>query len=246
MTQSDDTKRWAKEARSHRQALKKAAPPQGANLFMARLSRQQGVSRPPTRTPWFILIFLVLSAFAVYWAYSRYYVASGFVASSETPAAVETHTDVSLPLASTATVIAPPVVPTATVAPVASTPRVVPPDVREWTGPISAIQETRAILIQGRTRWKALWTEMGNTDEAPRVDFADYVVVGAFAGPRTPGSEVVIAEPQEREKTISIAYRIAEAQTAPGAALEPIYPYHIKIVVRSEKPVRFILDPKKP
>src|SRR5262245_59572779 len=64
-----DAKRWAKEARSHRQALKKAGPP--PNLFLTRLSRQEGFDRRPKRMPWLLLALMVVGGGAVLWWHAR-------------------------------------------------------------------------------------------------------------------------------------------------------------------------------
>lgn len=246
-------KRWAKEARSHRQALKKAGPP--PNLFMSRLSRQQGVSRPSTRGPWGVLFFLALAVGAAYWAYTRYYTShpaeptinsQAPMPSQDGPVTISTSTTPALPDAKETPV---PKIQTEPVAVPGSEPepkevsRAIPPDTREWRGAISSIKESRTVILRGRNAWRALWTEMGNSDEAPRVNFNDYVVVGVFAGPRVPGTDVSLREPVENETAVVVPYRIAEPSSVPS---EPIYPYHLRILVRGEKTVRLVQDSSKP
>jgi len=249
-------KRWAKEARSHRQALKKAGPP--PNLFMSRLSRQSGVSRPSTRGPWGVLFLLVAAIGAAYWAYTRYYTlhptepivnSQAPLPSQDGPVTISTSTEPSIPTVTPQppVVVAKPVVPVAPVIAVLQTetvvPRVIEPDSREWRGAISSIKESRTVILRGRTAWRTLWTEMGNADEAPRVNFTDYVVVGIFAGPRVPGSDVSLRDPRVTEQSVIVSYQIAEPS---AAASEPIYPYHLRILVHGEKTVRLVQESTKP
>jgi len=248
---SSNDKRWAKEARSHRQALKKAGPP--PNLFMSRLSRQQGTSRPSGRGPWGILIFVALALAAAYWAYTRYYTVhtplTGVTSqapepTADTPVTVSTDT-ISAPVTTNP---APAAVPDTRPAVISSTPmapaapRVIAPDSRQWKGAISSVKESRTVIIRGRTPWRTLWTEMGNTDEAPRINFNDYVVVGVFAGARVPGADVSVGESRETEQAVVVPYQILE----PSTSGEPIYPYHLKILVRGEKTVRLVQESLKP
>ena len=208
---TSEEKRWAKEARLRRQALKKAAMPP-TNLFQARIRRTELNHRPRSHV-WLWLLFLIAAggAGAAWWSQRAAPVHDKQPAAVLTPAAPNLAATLQ---ASSAPVVTPVAV---SVAPVVNTdaavstvtPHAVLPDSREWHGATSNIQDVRQVVIKSGKRWRALWAEMGRTDDAPRINFYDHVVVGIFSGPKEgAGYEVQMDPPQETNDAVSVPYHV--------------------------------------
>ena len=226
-------KRWMKEARSHRQALKKAASARAPNLFVERLSRQNGMNRSPSGFPWLWIAILVVAGVG-FWLWQE---RGTFFSPSNSVAAVPVTPPVALP-ASTTTVV--------DSTPTALSPVVTPSavqaigeltvDNREWHGDESAIHESRRVLIRSRTAWRNLWAEMGHpVESAPPINFNVFVVIAAFAGPQPQGSTIGIQAPQEKDDTVTVPVQLKMGAAAPQVS---IYPWHIKIIPRTDKSIR--------
>lgn len=234
---TSEEKRWAKEARERRQALKRAAPPPSTNLFQARIRREQGQQRPPDPGPRWLLVLLLVSV--ALWAAWRYWRSATPVKSAASLVEGD-----AAPVMSSAPVSAVPVTQNveqstrAVAATVAEAPQPAAPDSREWQGAASLIKERRMLVVRGRSAWRTLWTEMGNPGEAPRVNFNTHVVAAIFAGPKPGGSEVQIMDVRETETELAIPYREMDAPV-PGPGGEA-YPFHLKVLQRNSKAARFV------
>ena len=241
---TSEEKRWAKEARLRRQALKKAAMPP-TNLFQARIRRTELNHRPRSHAGVWIFFLLVGGAAGAAWWMQRVPAPHDKV---PLPAISAPAPNPSAALqASSAPVVTPVAV---SVAPVvnspdaasAEAPHAVIPDTREWHGPDSDIQDARQVVIESRKKLRALWQEMGRADEVPRINFYDHWVVGLFAGPKDgAGCEVQLDPAQETGERVTIPYRIVAP--LPGAPLstEKTHPWQLRVISRTDKPLHFML-----
>jgi hypothetical protein len=241
---TSEEKRWAKEARLRRQALKKAAMPP-TNLFQARIRRTELNNRPRSHA-WLWILFLMIggAAGAAWWAQRL----PGPHDKLPGAAIVPPTPDVSAALqASSAPVVAPvavsvaPVVNSAAASSTETTHAVIP-DTREWHSPASGIHDVRQVVIKSGKRWRALWTEMGRLDETPRVDFYDHWVVGVFLGPKDgAGFEVQLDPPQETDDQLTVPYRVLSPLPGVPLSTEKTYPWQLRIIPRTDKPLHFEL-----
>jgi hypothetical protein len=84
----------------------------------------------------------------------------------------------------------------------------------QWTrlaGQCSGITGPRAVVIEDRARWQALWKEhMGEKESpAPEVDFAKEAVIAVFAGQqRTGGYSIDIELQKESASGLRALYRV--------------------------------------
>jgi hypothetical protein len=84
----------------------------------------------------------------------------------------------------------------------------------QWTrlaGQCSGITGPRAVVIEDRARWQALWKEhMGETESpAPEVDFAKEAVIAVFAGQqRTGGYSIDIELQKDSSSGLRALYRV--------------------------------------
>jgi hypothetical protein len=240
---SPEEKRWAKEARSHRNALKKAAPPSVPNLFVSRLSRQQKNIRPSNGgTGCLVLVLVVLGILAAYWWFKHPLspippVPGPMPGESPVQSSTAAVAAASIPILSTPVPVAvstPVVRPSPVV--MVSTPSAIDVDRREWRGISSQMTEPRQVVVRGRSAWRNLWDEAG-LGEAPRVNFNDHIVVGVFAGPRAEPTEIRLGAPIDTDEGQIIPYEIVSSTGVLTSANQN--PYQLRVIPRTTKPVHF-------
>lgn len=248
---SPEEKRWTKEARSRRQALKKASVSNSTNLFQARIRRTEFNNRPSGNSWVWVLFALVVVAGGVGLWFQR---TSIPLLREKTPEATLTPATTPVVAASTA-----PIVPVAvSMAPVAApavnaavtvdteTPHAVVPDDREWHGATSDVHDARQVVVKGRNAWRALHAEMGST-HVPRVNFNDHLVVGVFLGAKpSAGFEVQLGAPQESANELAIPYRVISPLPGAPMGTDVTYPWQLRVIPRTAKPIRFTQDTTAP
>jgi len=205
----------AKQARVKREALKKASPDPLPNLFLARQGKDAGVDRPSSRSPWGLLMGVVLAG-VVYGLYRHF--SPGFRA-PETPAVTS---DPSLANVNIAPIVSSaPAAPVA--APVPAVPVVPAPPApvpvafevkQEWKGAESGIKTSRIAVIRSWKAWDRLWAEMQEKEPLPAVNFDQYVVVCVFGGGRTPNASVQLGRIHEHNGELIIPYSVSGSAAA--------------------------------
>jgi hypothetical protein len=250
---TSEEKRWAKDARLRRQALKKASLP-SANLFQARIRRTEFSNRPSGNSWGWVLFVLAFIGLAGAWwmqrssTHEKMRVASVSAASPDLAAALQSSSApvVSAVNVSVPTVVAPAVT-QAAVDNLTEAPHAVVPDTREWHAPTSGVHEARQIVLKGRNGWRAIWEELGRDEDVPRVNFYDHMVVGVFLGPRpSAGYEVQIGTPQETDRELVIPYHVVAPLPGSPLGAETTYPWQARVIVRTSKTIRFAQDPATP
>jgi hypothetical protein len=240
-----EEKRWAKEARSRRQALKKAAMP-APNLFQARIRRTELNNRPRSYA-WLWILFLMIggAAGAAWWTqrvpspppHDKLPAATLNVPAPDLNTKLQAS---SAPVVTPVTVSIAPVV-DASMASSTPTAHAVIPDTREWHSQTSEIHEVRQVVIKSRKGLRALWQDMGRTDEAPRINFYDHWVVGLFLGPKDgAGYEVQMSPLQESDDQATVSYRVIEPLPGTPLSTDKTYPWQLRVVLRTEKPLHFV------
>jgi hypothetical protein len=123
-----------------------------------------------------------------------------------------------------------------------------PPEAREWQGTDTSVTHNGQIVIHNDRQWIHFWSEHHPHEAAPDVDFTHDMVIGVFAGsrPAEPFS-IRILEVRTLPGTLVADYR--ERLPPPGtfAVNVTVYPYDIKVIPRSDLPVKFnLLQPENP
>jgi hypothetical protein len=254
----------SKEAHSNREALKKASRQQRVpNLLLTRLERQQARRAPGPFWPvW--LVFIVLFAVLAFILRKNFKTSVLPPNPAGTPTATAPLIPGAAPVVPTASPetpgtavenAAPPTaVPAVTPAPAVPTvpppaptppppaatsaePAAPAPSSMQWKGFSSPIKKYREVIIDNEGAWAELWKEMGQAGAAPAINFAEASVVGIFLGDSPQGSEIVLLPPHEFRRSVRIAYR---ATTPTGGAPNATQPFHLKVISRSDKPIRFV------
>jgi hypothetical protein len=222
-----------KVARLKRQSSKgsgSAAPV--PNLLVTRLGRQAGVAQRPRQTPWGWIVFVLVLLAGGAWMARRYITPGWMVGTPLGGALVQTSTDTAAYQ-----------VGDSTGAVAGSTDTVAGMTPAMWGGQESAIKETRLVVIRSRPAWRALWSEMGQTDIAPRVNFGENAIVGVFLGERPAGVyQIAFGAPQDGERSINVPYAVTKSTEAPTGTT-PVHPYGLTTVPASSKRIHFTQQP---
>jgi hypothetical protein len=112
----------------------------------------------------------------------------------------------------------------------------------------SRIDRSRRVVIRDAASWQALWREHAGLDTSPPdVDFANEMVVGAFAGERlTAGYAITIQSVQPCGKRVQVTVREAAPGTSEVTAQVLTRPFHLVRTPRLEGEVFFIEAPSTP
>jgi anti-sigma factor RsiW len=228
----------SKQARVKRAALKSAVPDRVPNLLLTRLGKQVGISPRANGTPWGLLTLLAIVLAAGGWWIRR----AHFNALARTHSSLA---EMSEPAASTATVAGFDVSASSPAAlrtngePAANAPEAA---AMSWAAAFSAIHEPRQVVLRSREAWRALWKEMGEDSQAPRVNFEDEIIVGIFAGEHPDARyEVHFSTPHDQVEGFMIPYEVSRS-SQPHEGPSPAYPYSLKVIPRTAKRVRFALE----
>ncbi|MFA5975261.1 MAG: zf-HC2 domain-containing protein [Elusimicrobiota bacterium] len=234
------SKARSKQARINREVLKKASPDRVPNLLLTRLGKEAGFDRRPPRLPWG-WIGLSLLAVVIIFAVSRHESrrSAGTTGSPGSKPAVSTST---VQQVSPALDVAPSSVAAAALSVPKSAPRSEPvsgENAQQWAGAESAIKESRKVVLRGRSAWRALWVEMGHSEEsAPRVNFNEWIIIGVFVGEVTRSTQIILSTPKEEDDHIVVTYRLAPNPSVSSGSTA--HPYLLKTIPQSSKPVRLI------
>ena len=108
-----------------------------------------------------------------------------------------------------------------------------------WRGSQSAIAYFRTAVITTPQDWKVLWREHQAAQAAPAVDFAQWIVVGVFAGTRTDLVAVDIVNIQSLSDQILVTYR--EVPLGPNMGINPPNnrPYALRRIPKTTLPIHF-------
>jgi uncharacterized membrane protein len=108
-------------------------------------------------------------------------------------------------------------------------------------GDSSAIVDPARRVVRDSETWRALWSaHAGNGAEPPDVDFADAMVVAAFAGERpTPGHGIEVVGARREGSTMAVIVNEIQAPRGMIAAQMIVTPFHIVTLPRYEGQVRF-------
>jgi len=233
----------SKQARLKRQALKSAKPNDGVpNLLLNRLRKEAGLNREPKHNSWLWLILLALIALAV-WAVRRNWQTARAARTALAPAG-DAGSLVSSTTAAQVQASSTPVLSGAQASSAAAAPAETAPAAQHWSGADSSILEPRQVIVRSSRAWRRLWSEMGQDQAAPPLNFYDTLVVGIYAGARPAGTQVLLAPAREDAEEIVIPYRLTEAAapsvSTPAAPAGPLlHPYALMTLPRSAKDIRF-------
>jgi hypothetical protein len=115
---------------------------------------------------------------------------------------------------------------------------------REWQGDSSGIADYREIVIKDDGAWAALWKEhqshMGIPAPVPPINFKESMVVGLFVGERGSSGFTVQLTEMKVTKDEVVIYYVETTPASGGIQLTVMtQPYHLKIIPRSNVPVKF-------
>jgi hypothetical protein len=118
---------------------------------------------------------------------------------------------------------------------------------QEWQGNDTSITHDGQIVIRNDRQWVKFWSEHHPHEAAPEVDFTRDMVVGVFAGSRPADPfKITIVGTRQVSKTLFVDYRETLPPTGTLAVGVTVYPYHIKVIPRTELPVKFkVLETKR-
>ena len=107
-------------------------------------------------------------------------------------------------------------------------------------GPLSAIEETREVVVRDRAAWEQLWKSHAAAAAVPPVDFERDMVAAVFLGMKnTGGFSVEILRGRREGATLIVEY----AERSPGADAVVIQmltsPFHIVRMAKHTGPVQF-------
>lgn len=239
----------SKQARKNRQALKSAVPDRVPNLLLNRLGKQAGIPRPVSNHGWlwFGAFFLLvgLAYLAIHFQNRIPFLRSTPTTTAETSSSVGTDSSedngasvaasTAVPVDQPASVATKPEPSTGTVEAAA------PYTPQQWGGQDSQIKEYREVVIRGRSAWRTLWSEMGQGEPAPRVNFNSAIVIGIFAGEKPlTGYQVTFGAANDTEEKVVVPFRM----TPPVHGLPGVtHPYTLMTIPRVPKRVVFIEQP---
>jgi PrcB C-terminal len=96
-------------------------------------------------------------------------------------------------------------------------------------GQHSGIEESRQVVVQADSEWKALWKEHGAEQPAPAVDLAKSTVAGVFLGTRSTGGYAVEITTVERAGAdVVVSYR--ETKPDPGMIVTQVLTSPFQVV----------------
>ncbi len=241
----------AKQARSNREALKKASPERIPNLFLARQGKSF-MNSPATSGRWKLVVFLVALVGLAYWGYAR----RAQTHRKSAPSDLSLKQQPSEPVLEKSEPVPPE--PTAPKSEASSTAKAVPavkppeppkppltlPVLQSLKGTDSGIQEPRVVVVRRLDAWEQLWGEMGLQGPRPAIDFNTKLLLGIFAGASPPGASIDLGVIEEMEGAMSAPYRIlappvpAPATTTQISTTPMSHPYFLAIVPRVDQKIR--------
>jgi hypothetical protein len=102
------------------------------------------------------------------------------------------------------------------------------------------VKDYREVVVRDGQAWHALWQEMGQYGDAPKINFDTSMVVGVLGGEKpSAGYGVTITTATERAEDVLVQYETTEP---PPGSINPqmvTHPFALSVVARSDKPVRF-------
>jgi hypothetical protein len=121
----------------------------------------------------------------------------------------------------------------------------------QFVGHDSKVTSPRFVLLKDDAAWSALWAEHTGADAAitpptrhatPKVDFARFMVVGAFGGARTNTDGEIVSSVVDSEDALRIRYEASTFQTASGFSGEvdsgvKTSPFGLWVIERTDKPI---------
>ncbi len=243
------SKARAKQARTKREALKKAPLERAPNLFLARQGKLAGADTPPSRLPWVVGAVLVLAGGA-YWIYQRKSVPAAHVLPSA-DAPIPEHAPAPTPAVPAPAAPTPPSPPKPPEPPKPPKPPLVLHVFQDWKGPESGIQDARLVVIRDEDAWQKLWAEMQSKDPLPPVEFGNKIVIGVFAGLEPAGTSIRLGKIEEDENVMLAPYQLnlpavpISSGTVVAAPVAQTHPYLLAVVPRVERKIRLIQKEKE-
>jgi hypothetical protein len=114
-------------------------------------------------------------------------------------------------------------------------------ELREWRGTFSGIKQFRTLAIRSSGEWAALWKQHSGTQSSPpTVDFANFMIVGVYAGQKTAanaGVELIKTE-EDYPPALIVHYRDIQP-TSSGAKNVTTQPFHLWLIPKTTLPVKF-------
>ncbi|MBK8870179.1 MAG: zf-HC2 domain-containing protein [Elusimicrobia bacterium] len=128
-----------------------------------------------------------------------------------------------------------------------STKRGPAPPLPEWQGDSSGVTDAREIIIRSVKEWDAFWVEHQSIHyppaPVPPVDFNAQMVVGVFAGDKgSSGYSVEVTKVSSTAVETLVEYHLStpDIQSDKSFLAVMTQPHHLKVVPRSDRPVRFV------
>ncbi|MFH2203947.1 MAG: CARDB domain-containing protein [Elusimicrobiota bacterium] len=116
---------------------------------------------------------------------------------------------------------------------------------RQWRGLAPALSKKTAHLkITSNKHWSKVWKRLGGK-KTPKIDFAQYMVIGVVAGGEERSDRVEIVEVRKSLSGLRVLYRrvVHRRMLAPlgpqQAAARDLVPYHLRVIPKSGLKIRF-------
>lgn len=109
----------------------------------------------------------------------------------------------------------------------------------EWLGTMSRAEFPATVVVRSEGAWKAFWRRC-HPGDPPQVDFSKNIVLGAYAGRQTTGGYSLHVLATEETPT-ELIVRFEVTVPSPDEMVTQVLtsPYHLKVVPRSNKKIRF-------
>lgn len=116
----------------------------------------------------------------------------------------------------------------------------------EWLGTMSRAEFPATVVVRSEGAWKAFWRRC-HPGDPPQVDFRKNFILGAYAGRQTTGGYSIHVVAIEETPT-ELVVRFEVTVPGPNDMVTQVLtsPYHLKVVPRSNKKIRFegkVLEP---
>ena len=109
-------------------------------------------------------------------------------------------------------------------------------------GPMSAITDSRQVVVRSTAELASLWKEHGSSQPVPSVNFSKEIVVGVFLGTRpTGGFSVEIVGTRVEGDALVVEYTEQRPGRADIVSQVLTSPFHIVRLPTRKGPVRFQL-----
>ena len=114
----------------------------------------------------------------------------------------------------------------------------------EWRGDDSGVLQFRTVVVRDAAAWKTLWAEHAALrvppPPAPDVDFSRDMVVGVFLGQKPSGGyEAMLVDFRAGAEGATVTYQTATPDPDQSQITVLTAPYHLRVVPRTARPVRF-------